>query len=129
MNVFMALGRLTRDVEVRRVGSGDAVTNFSVAINNRYKKNNEVVEDTVFAEFEAWGKTAEFVGKYFKKGDVIRVTSSLKNHKYTNKEGVEINQSRFKVDKVDFVPGTKSGVSKNDEVEAEVGIDDGDVPF
>lgn len=133
MNVCLFIGRLTRDVEVRYVGSGSAVANFSLAINNRYKKNNEVIEDTVFVDFEAWGDTAEFIGKYFVKGNVMQVMSSAKNHEWEDKTtGAKRTQLRFKVDKVNFVPGTKSGDKDSEPKEPASASGDGggsDVPF
>ncbi len=64
-------GNLTRDVEVKDVGTSQ-VANFSIAINERWKaKDGTAKESTTFLNCEAWGKTAQFIAQYFKKGDPI----------------------------------------------------------
>lgn len=71
-------GRVVKDVELRTIASGNAVASFTVVSNKRWKdKNGDKKESAVFAEVKAWGKTAEFVSKYFQKGSLILVEGEL----------------------------------------------------
>lgn len=78
MNKVSLVGRLTRDAEVRYTqgGSQSTVTKFTIAVNRRYKKPNE--PDADFINCVAFGKTAEFIGKYFNKGKMIGVTGNIR---------------------------------------------------
>lgn len=72
-------GRLTRDVEVRTSESGNTCGFLTVAINRDYK-NKSGEYDTDFIRVSVYGKTAEFVGKYFKKGDAIQLQTTLRSY-------------------------------------------------
>lgn len=102
MNKVIMMGRLTRDPELSYTqGSTLAIGKFSIAIDRKYKKPN----DTVTADFfncTAFGKTAEFVEKYFKKGNRILLTGRVQNDNYTNKEGQKVYSTQIMVDEVEF---------------------------
>ena len=85
LNHITIMGRLTRDPELRRTGSGVAVTNFTVAVDRDYSGSEE--KETDFIECVAWRQTGEFVSKYFTKGRMIVVSGRLQVRKWKNKDG------------------------------------------
>ena len=85
LNHITIMGRLTRDPELRRTGSGIAVTNFTVAVDRDYSGSEE--KETDFIECVAWRQTGEFVSKYFAKGRMIVVSGRLQVRKWKNKDG------------------------------------------
>jgi len=88
--------------------NGQKALNFSVATSERYtNKAGEKVENTHWHNCSAWGKTAEFIERYFAKGAGIFVVGDLVNRKYTNKDGHEVTATEVKVAEVDFVGGAK----------------------
>lgn len=88
INKVILQGRLTRDVEMRQTTSGKAVAKFSIATNSGFKNQNGE-EQTTFTECTAWGKTAEFMSRYFQKGTQLILEGELRNNNYTDKEGVK----------------------------------------
>lgn len=82
-------GNLTRDPEMRQTPSGKAVANFTVACNRSYRDKNGAWQDapTSFLSVIAWETQAEFICKYFHKGDPILLSGSLQSRQYTTKEG------------------------------------------
>lgn len=93
--VFIA-GRLTKDIDVKATPSGKSVCSFSVAVND-YKNEN-----ANFFSVVAWDKTAEFIGKYFGKGDSLFIEGRLQTRDYTNSKGVTIKVTEIVADKVEF---------------------------
>lgn len=85
LNHITIMGRLTRDPELRRTGSGIAVTSFTVAVDRDYKTGNEKEVD--FIDCVAWRQTGEFVAKYFTKGRMAVVSGSLHIRGWTDKHG------------------------------------------
>ena len=139
MNVCHFIGNLTRDPEVKTLASGTKVTSFGIALNSKYKKGDEWVNDTTFLDMEAWSNTAEFVEKYFKKGDSILVHCAAKTDSWDDKtSGQKRSKTKFKVDRVEFVPGGKKRKSENQLAEESGGSEsdmvsdvssDSDIPF
>ena len=86
LNKIVLMGRLTRDPELRRTGSGTAVTSFSLAVDRDFKSQGGEKE-TDFIDIVAWRNTAEFVSKYFTKGKEIIVTGEMQSRKWTDKDG------------------------------------------
>ncbi len=103
-------GNLTRDPEVKTISGGTVVAQFGVAINQRYKnKDGEQKEDTVFVDVEAWQKTAEFVGKYFSKGNPIFIEGKLKFESWQDKDGGKRSKLKIVADNVQFVESKGAG--------------------
>lgn len=88
MNKAILMGRLTRDPEVRYSQSAEptAVVRFTVAVNRRFKRDGE--QDADFIGCVAFGKTGEFIGRYFKKGSMISVAGRIQTGSY-EKDGVK----------------------------------------
>ena len=86
LNKIIIMGRLTRDPELRRTGSGTAVTSFSLAVDRDFKSQNGEKE-TDFIDVVAWRSTAEFVSKYFTKGRMAVVEGRLQIRDWTDRDG------------------------------------------
>lgn len=107
MNRCMFMGRLTRDVESREVGSS-AVYSFSIAVNKTFKKKDgSKGEEVTFVDLEAWDKGGEVIQEYFSKGDGIIVLAEFKLDTW-EKEGVKHSRPKFRVTEFWF-PAGKSG--------------------
>ena len=86
LNHITIMGRLVRDPELRRTGSGIAVTSFTLAVDRDYKAK-DAEKETDFIDCVAWRNTGEFVGKYFTKGRMAVVSGNLQIRGWTDKEG------------------------------------------
>ena len=90
VNKVILVGNLGRDPEIRYLPSGDAVANVTIATSSKYKnKTGEMVEETEWHRVTFFGKLAEIVGQYLKKGRSVYVEGRIKTRKYTDKDGVE----------------------------------------
>ena len=92
-NLVVLTGRLTADPELKTTQSGISVTSFSIAVDRRYRTGEE--KQTDFINIVAWRQQAEFVAKYFKKGNLIGIEGSIQTRKYTDKNGN--NRTAFEV--------------------------------
>ena len=87
LNHIVIMGRLTRDPELRRTGSGIAVASFSVAVERDFSGRDGGEKETDFIDCVAWRQTGEFVSKYFTKGRMIVVSGRLQIRSWTDKDG------------------------------------------
>lgn len=87
-------GRLVRDPETRQFDSGTVVCNFALANNRMINKEGERAEDSHFFEVKAYGKNAENIARYFKKGDPIIVEGEIRQERW---EDTETKQTRSRV--------------------------------
>ena len=87
LNHITIMGRLTRDPELRRTGSGIAVASFTVAVDRDFSGRDGGERETDFIDCVAWRQTGEFVSKYFTKGSMIVVSGRLQIRNWTDKEG------------------------------------------
>ena len=134
-NLVVLTGRLTADPELKTTPNGTNVTTFAIAVERRYRSGEE--RQTDFINIVAWQKTAEFITKYFKKGNLIGIEGSIQTRRYQDKNGN--NRTVFEViaNNVQFVEskreaGTEgasfSNADVNDFAEMETD-DDSDLPF
>ncbi len=100
MNKVILMGRLTRDPEVSSSTSGTTFARFSIAVDRRFKREGQA--DADFFNCTSFGKQAEFVEKYIKKGTKVVVTGRLENNNYTNKEGQKVYDVRIMVEEIEF---------------------------
>jgi len=109
MNKVIMMGRLTRDPEVRYGAGASASTvgRFSIAVDRRFKREGQ--PDADFFNCTVFGKQAEFVEKYLKKGTKVVISGSLQNDNYTDKNGVQRNNVQIMVDEVEFAESKSSG--------------------
>lgn len=105
MNKVILIGRLTKDAEERN-NSTTTVTRFNVAVDRAYKKDGEPTAD--FISCVAFGKTAEFVSKYFSKGSKIVIEGEWRTGSYTNKDGNKIYTNDCVVNRVEFAESKKN---------------------
>ena len=106
------MGRLTRDPELRRTGSGTAVTSFSLACDRDFKSQSGDKE-TDFIEVVAWKNTAEFVSKYFSKGRMAVVEGRLQIRDWTDKAGNKRTTAEVVADNVYFADSKRSESNDN----------------
>ena len=106
VNNVILVGRLTADPEVRQ-GDNSSYGRATVAVQRDFK-NKEGNYDSDFINIMYSGTTADFISKYFHKGDVIAVQGSIRTGSYTNKDGQKVYTTDVNVDKCSFVPGSKS---------------------
>lgn len=102
MQKFIGIGRLTKDVEVRysQGENSTAIARFTIAVDRKIKKEGEQNAD--FINCVAFGKTAEFVEKYFSKGSKIVVVGRITTGSYTNKDGQKVYTTDVTVEEVEF---------------------------
>lgn len=112
-NLVVLTGRLTADPELRTTQNGTSVTSFSIAVNRRYRSGEE--KQTDFINIVAWRATAEFITKYFKKGNLIGIKGSIRTRKYQDKDGN--NRVAFEVVayNVQFVESKRDSAPVQDE--------------
>ena len=112
LNKIIIMGRLTRDPELRRTGSGTAVTSFSLACDRDFKSQSGEKE-TDFIEVVAWKNTAEFVSKYFSKGRMAVVEGRLQIRDWTDKSGNKRTTAEVVADNVYCADSKRSGSDDN----------------
>ena len=107
LNRAVLMGRITRDIELRQTPSGVAVVNFTIAVDRNYQPDKDN-KQTDFITITAWKSKAEFISKYFSKGQMIAVEGSIQTRNYQDKEGN--NRTAFEVvaDQVYFASGRRS---------------------
>lgn len=92
-NLVVLTGRLTSDVELKTTPNGVPVCTFSIAVNRNYRAGEE--QQTDFISICAWRQRAEFIAKYFKKGNMIGIEGAIQTRKYQDKDGN--NRTAFEV--------------------------------
>ena len=102
LNHIVVMGRLTRDPELRRTGSGIAVTSFSVAVDRDFGPKDGGERETDFIDCVAWRNTGEFVSKYFTKGSMAVVSGRLQIRGWTDKDGNKRRSAEVVADNVYF---------------------------
>ena len=109
LNHIVIMGRLTRDPELRRTGSGVAVTSFSLAVDRDFGKNENGEKETDFIDCVAWRQTGEFVSKYFAKGRMAVVSGRLQIRNWTDKDGNKRRSAEVIADNVYFGDSKREG--------------------
>lgn len=107
MNSVQLVGRFTRDPEIRYTDNGTSIARFSVAVERKYKSENG--ENADFINCIAFGKTAEFIEKYFSKGQRIGLNGRIQTGSYMNQEGQKIYTTDVIAESVEFVESKGSG--------------------
>lgn len=133
MNNVSLIGRLTADPELKRTQSDLAYTRFSIAVDRQFTKQGEE-KQADFINITAWRKTAEFICKYFNKGQRIALNGHIQTSSYTDKDGNKRYTFDVVADNVEFCEAKKqsdnSGNNNNSKPDVYVDMpDDGDLPF
>lgn len=108
LNHITIMGRLTRDPELRRTGTGIAVTSFTLAVDRDFSGKDGGEKETDFIDCVAWRNTGEFVGKYFNKGSMAVVSGRLQIRSWTDKDGNKRRTAEVLADNVYFGDSKKS---------------------
>ena len=101
LNVAVVMGRLVADPELRHTPSDVAVTSFTLAVDRSYVKSG-TERQTDFIDIVAWRGTADFVCKYFRKGQMMAVHGSIQTRTYTDKDGNKRKAFEIVADDVNF---------------------------
>ena len=126
INAVVIIGRLTRDPELRSTSSGNAVANFTLACERRFKgQNGEKTTD--FFPVIVWGKLAEICGQYLSKGQLAGVEGTLQNRQWEAKDGSKRTTTEIIASDVQFL-SAPAGASRSDDMGEEMTPLD-DVPF
>ena len=140
LNKIIIMGRLTRDPELRRTGSGTSVTSFSLACDRDFKSQSGEKE-TDFIEVVAWKNTAEFVSKYFSKGRMAVVEGRLQIRDWTDKAGNKRTTAEVVAENVYFADSKRSESNDNQKENfnalsgrlsddfVPISEEDGEIPF
>lgn len=112
-NKSILIGRLTADPELKVTPQGTSVTSFKIAVDRPYSKGDK---KTDFLSIVAWQKSAEFVTKYFKKGNQILIEGSIQVRDYTDKDGNKRYITEIVAERVNFVDSKANGGSDSNNV-------------
>lgn len=154
MNKVILIGRLTADPELRQTQSGISSCRFTVAVNRKFANKDTGEREADFISCQAWRQTAEFISKYFAKGQMIAIEGTLRTGSYTDKNHSDVTHytTDVLVENVEFCgsksdnatsstsntttqqaaaqqPQGNNSTSFGDLSEFEEILSDGDVPF
>jgi len=135
LNKVFLIGRLTRDPELRRIPSGAAVTEFSLAVNRYYKDaSGERKEETSFVDIVVWGKKAETFSEYVSKGEEVLIIGRLKQDRWTTDDNQNRSKIRITCESFQFLSkrGQRNSGSADDQKDDNLDSDfedPGTVPF
>lgn len=107
LNHITIMGRLVRDPELRRTGSGTPVASFTLAVDRDFGKNENGEKETDFIDCVAWRSTAEFVSKYFTKGRMAVASGKLQIRNWTDNDGNKRRTAEVIADNVYFADSKK----------------------
>ena len=134
-NKLIMMGNLCRDPELRFTPSNNAVCQFTIAINNKWKsKDGQQQEETTFVDCEAWGRTAEVINQYFGKGRPIFIEGRLKQERWEDKDGKKRSKLKVSIMSFQFVGGdnreqSDPATSSSPSDGPHAGIEEDDIPF
>lgn len=121
MNICAFIGRMVYDPELKQTKNGNSYLPIRIAIDRRDKEKT-----TDFISCRAWGKTAEFIFKYFHKGDPIEIIGRLQSESYEKQDGTKVSEMVVIISEANFVPKPSQ---KADSKKAEPEEEDGELPF
>lgn len=110
LNKVFVLGNLTRDPELRQTASGQAVCSFGVATNRRYTdKNGQKQDQAEFHSVVAWGRQAEIISQYLRKGSSILVEGRLQTRSWQDPQGGKHSRTEIVADQIQLGPKPQGG--------------------
>lgn len=135
MNKILLVGRMVRDPEIRYTNEGTSIAKFSIAVDRAVKKDSEQ-QTADFPSCVAFGKTAEFIEKYFRKGNRIGIVGRIQTGNYTDKDGKKIYTTDVVAENVEFVESRAAASAEpakkeasNDFVQVPDDVGDEGLPF
>lgn len=127
MNRVCLIGNLVKAPDLRYTQNNTPVASYTIAINNRHGEKQE----TDYINITTWGKRAEFVTKYFTKGQAIAITGRLKNKNYEDKNGIKHYSYEVVTEDIEFA-GTKKEeivIEPKQEFQPNFDLNDDELPF
>ena len=116
MNKIILLGNLTRDPQLSYLPSNTAVCEFGLAVNRKFKKQDGTQgEEVLFIDCQIFGKRADVINKYFKKGNPILVEGRLKLDQWQDQQGNNRSRHKVFVENFEFVGGNTSNNQSNSQ--------------
>jgi single-strand DNA-binding protein len=109
LNRVQLIGRLGKDPESKFTPTGRKVTNFSLAVSQRWKTSGEFKEHTEWVNIEAWGRLGEVCQEYLKKGSLVYLDGRLKTEKYEDKDGETRFFTKVVTQFIQFLSGNRAG--------------------
>ena len=109
LNSVVIAGRMVRDPELRRTGSGKAVSSFTLAVDRDFKNQQTGEKEVDFFDCVAWGAAGENAARYFSKGQMAMVTGRLQIRQYTDKNGQKRRTAEILVNSIYFCGSKESG--------------------
>lgn len=113
LNKAILMGRLVADPELRRTPNNNSVTSFTLAVNRSFTRQGEQPQ-TDFIDIVAWGKTAEFVSRYFVKGQQVAVAGRIQTRMWEDKQGNKRKSVEVVAEEVHFAEPKRDSQSRND---------------
>ena len=130
LNSFIGIGRLTRDPELRYTPGGTGVCKFGIAINRTYRnQEGNNVEDVLFINVTTWGKQAENVSQFLKKGRRVAISGELRSNNWQDKEGNKRTSFEINARTVQFLDLIKDTDIAKEDYPAESEEDVSDEPI
>ncbi|MCU0863085.1 MAG: single-stranded DNA-binding protein [Planctomycetes bacterium] len=108
-NKVLLMGNLTRDVELRHTQGGTALAKFGLAVNRKFTVNGESKEETCFVDLTAWGKQAELLNQYVRKGSQLFVEGRLQFSTWESQEGGKRSKLEVVVENFQFLGSARGG--------------------
>lgn len=136
INNITLMGRITHTPELKKTPSGTSVLNFSMAVDRRFTSGKEKITD--FLDCVAWSNQAEFIAKYFKKGDMIAVIGEVQTREYENRDGNKRKAVEIVISNVSFCGGkaetkapeaTEPAITEPEKTEPTLTVTDDELPF
>ena len=125
INSVNLTGRFTRDPDVRYTDGGTSIARFTLAVDRRFKRDGEQTAD--FINCVAFGKTAEFIEKYFRQGMKLELTGRIQTRSYTNKDGAKVYTTDVIAEQVGFGESRRvSNENASEQSDRGYGPEDGD---
>ena len=109
LNKVILIGNITHDLEIKQTPSGVSVCSFSIAVNRKYSKDGE--QKTDFINIVAWRNTADFIARYFKRGNAICICGSIQTRSWTDNNGNKRYATEVIADEASFVESKKESSS------------------
>ncbi len=113
INNTVLVGRMTKDPELRRTGSGKAVTSFTLAVNRAFKQDGQ--PDADFIQCVTWNKQAENVERYCSKGSQVAVIGSIQTRSYDNNQGQKVYVTEIICSQVQFLDSKRENSNQDNQ--------------
>ena len=122
LNKAILMGRLVADPELRRTPNNNSVTSFTLAVNRSFVRQGEQPQ-TDFIDIVAWGKTAEFVSRYFVKGQLVAVAGRIQTRTWEDKQGNKRKSVEVVAEEVHFAEPKRDNSQPRNEMPQQGGFD------